>query len=157
MKKQRIENYILKGVFLFLVVVSVFALNAAAPAESGEWKYAVNGREIFNEGFFPEKEKFSYAYEADFEKKSWLFAVFSHSVFRILGENNVYIARFVMIMILFSALFMTVYKRQQGKYVSVIIPAALTGFYLLAVKTGMTPETISYIFLAYVIYIFEHQ
>ncbi|HRU38804.1 MAG TPA: hypothetical protein P5511_02920 [Candidatus Goldiibacteriota bacterium] len=155
MRPKAVET-IMKALFVLFFLSAVFAASAGRFVTSETFGHAANGRELMAKAGFPGSMEFSYAGSTAWDYTGWLFDVFAHSSIFLLGASA-WLIRPALLLFVFFGLYLVVYKRQQGKYITVTLLLSLFGAYLLERGFEFGPGAFALIFTAYFMYVLERK
>ncbi|MEI7542555.1 MAG: hypothetical protein WCJ94_04815 [bacterium] len=156
MNSKRLEQ-ILKAVFALVLVGAIYIACMSSFADSATLHHALLGKEFVKEMGFPKADTLSYTGDAKWNKSSWLFDIFTYSAAFTAGVKNlVYFKLFFFLLTTFM-LFLIVFRKQKGKYISITIPIGLFGLILINYYLNIAPQAFSVIFAAYFMYVLEQE
>jgi hypothetical protein len=153
--QRRLESF-LKIISAFVFAAAVITAVVSTNSFDSQYGAAAAGREIVRQMGLPDTMPFSYTGPLNWNKTGWLsdVAVYAGSI--AAGIRGVYILKCAAYMLAFWLLFLTVYRRQQKKYVGIVLPFSAAGAVLLLSGmqlSGITPV----LFTAYFIFVLEKK
>ncbi|HMB01884.1 MAG TPA: hypothetical protein VKS21_12935, partial [Spirochaetota bacterium] len=151
-------NIFLKVLFAAVFMVFIAALAFRLPLGDKVWGHASYGRDIIKNIGLTDKVSFSYAAESPRDKKTWLFDAFTYSVLK-LSESMQSLFWFRMLAFSLTAfiLLLVIFKRQQGRYISITLPAAIFAFFLMQPYFTWSPVVFSALFISCFLYVLERK
>ncbi len=151
-------NIFLKTLFAVVFVVFVAALAFRTPIGEKAWGHASYGRDIIKNIGLTDEVSFSYAAKAPRDKKTWLFDAFTYSVLKLSGTiNSLLWAGMLTLFLTAFILLLVIFKRQQGRYVSITLPSAILAFYLMSPYFTYSPLIFGPFFIACFLYVLERK
>ncbi|MBN2754992.1 MAG: hypothetical protein JXR81_09065 [Candidatus Goldbacteria bacterium] len=146
---------ILKYSLLFFFALVVFFC-AAAPDNSNDYfDKASKGRQIVRSMELPDSYDFSYTGQQMVKPETWLSDVLFYGLSYVTGIKFMFVPVFLVYALIFLILFATVFRRQQKKYISIVMPMCLFGAFLLMPKLNSSGAVAGILFTAYFIYVME--
>jgi hypothetical protein len=155
--KPREIGIMLKSLFVIALLLAVFAASSGTFLAPDAWGHMARGRELVRDMGMPDKNSYSFAGAEKWDYSSWLFDAFIFSLATSAGTENLYLFKFFMLLLTLLMLYLVIYKRQQGKYVTIALPAALLGAYLLEPYFAVMPQVFSLLFISYFLYVLERR
>lgn len=148
---------VLKAVFACAFVAALFAASMASYSGASTWHHALKGKEFMKDMAFPKADTLSYTGEAKWDKSAWLFDLFTYSAAYAAGMNRLGYFKFLFFLLIALMIYLTVYRKQQGRYISITIPIGLLGLLLINYYLKFEPQAFSMIFAAYFLYVLEQD
>ena len=103
----------------------------------------------------PETFDFSYTEQQMVKPQTWLSDSLFYAMSYVTGIKFMFVPVFLLYALFFLVLFATVYRRQQKKYVSIVMPMCLFGAFLILPKLNSSGTAAGVFFTAYFIYVME--
>lgn len=148
---------VLKVIFAIALVGAIFEASMSSYTNQSTWHHALAGKEFMKDMIFPKADTLSYTGDAKWDKSTWLFDIFTYSAAFAAGMNRLGYVKFLFFLLIAFMLFLIIHKKQQGKYVSVIIPIGLFGLLLINYYLKFSPQVFSMVFAAYFLYVLEQE
>lgn len=148
---------LLKTLFVLFLFFAVFAASFSTTIAPDTWSHLANGKEIVKKSGFPGFDRFSFAEKYQWDYSTWLFDVFLYSVIYNIGPFNIYIFKFIILILILFVLFLVIFRRQEGKYISIVIPVCLFALFIVEPFLKNTPQFFALLFLSYFLYVLERR
>jgi len=155
--KPREINILLKTLFVVFLLIAVFAASFSTSIIPDTWSHLANGKELVKKIGFPGADRFSYAEKSEWDYSTWLFDIFLYSVVFNVGPFNIYFFKMILFILILFVLFLVVFRRQEGKYISIVLPVCLFAFFILETYLKYTPQIFALLFLSYFLYVLERR
>lgn len=151
---KKTEEILKTALFFFFALIVFFC--AAAPENSASYfDKATKGRQIVRSMELPETFDFSYTEQQMVKPQTWLSDSLFYAMSYVTGIKFMFVPVFLLYALFFLVLFATVYRRQQKKYVSIVMPMCLFGAFLILPKLNSSGTAAGVFFTAYFIYVME--
>lgn len=155
--KPREIGILLKTLFVVFLLFAVFAASFSTVIVPEVWSHLANGKELVKKIGFPGYDRFSFVDKYQWDYSTWLFDVFLYSLVFNVGPFNLYIYKFLLLSLVLFVLFLVIFRRQEGKYISIIIPVCLVALLILEPFLKYTPLLFVLLFLSYFLYVLERR
>ena len=150
-------NGVLKAVFAALFILCTIKAASVLVLSPDSYFHAASGREIIRLSEIPKTDPFTYGRAGKWDASSWLFdTLFYISIYNS-GIDAALIIKIAALLAVFGALFLVIYKRLQGKYLTAVFPFVLAGAWLTAQGTAVTPALASLLFTVYFLNVLERR
>ncbi|MCE5300961.1 MAG: hypothetical protein LLG37_08860 [Spirochaetia bacterium] len=150
-------NIALKAVFAVVLLGVLLIASQSLFMDGSTWHHSALGKEFVKDMGFPRQDSFSYTGYAQWDKSTWLFDILAYTLVYALGPDKIYLFKYFLYIIFCAMLYMIMFKRQQGRYISATLPFALAGVLLLDQYFKVTPGIISCVYTAYFIFVLENE
>ncbi len=147
----------LKVIFGVVFAAALFAASYNSFLSPETFRHAALGKEFLKDLGFPKADNFSYAGPASWDRSSWLFDFFIYSLCYLGGVDNLVYLKFFLFALFTGVLFLIIYKKQQGKYISITIPIGVLVLWMLDNYFKIIPPIFSYVFTMYFIFVLEQE
>jgi hypothetical protein len=154
--KPRELNILLKALFVAGFIFAMFAAAGSSSMKPASWTHLAQGREMIKVGL-PDNNDYSFTANIKWDYSSWVFDAFIYSLGATIGADSLYLFKFFMMLLAFFALYLVMYKRQQGKYITAALPFAAYGAFLLEPYFAVTPQIFTLLFISYFMYVLERK
>ena len=150
-------NIALKIVFGVAFAVALFAMSWSSYTAADTYRHAALGKEFLRDLGFPKQDNFSFAGPVAWDRSTWLFDFFLYSLFYIAGPANLFYLKLFLYAVFAGVLFLIMFKKQQGRYLTMTIPVGMLCMLLLDGYFRATPSVFSYVFTIYFIFVLEQE
>jgi len=148
----------LKTIFAAALVFAIFSASYFSFTDDLTYRHVVSGKEFVKDLAFPKADEISYAGGVKWDKSSWLFDLSVYASALVLnGINNLRYIKFAALLLMAIFIFLAVFKKQQGKYLSVTMPIGLLGMLLLNYYSRISPSLVAALLTAYFIFVLEQE
>ncbi|HDQ25774.1 MAG TPA: hypothetical protein ENN43_03390 [bacterium] len=151
------KGSLLKAFFAVILIISLFFAARASYMQDASWEHMAKGKEIMRDMGLPKADTSSFTEKAGWDRSSWLYDVFIYSFASIVGAENLYFLKFFLMLFCFFTLYLVVYKRQQGKYISITLPFSIAAVFLMERWFTAGPAAFSILFIAFFLYVLERK
>ncbi len=136
--------------FVLLLIMTAYSINASG----GLLSHAASGRLLISGSTNDAvKGAFSYAvYPDEKAQNGKLFDLFAYSTVKLFGANLAFVPLFIFLCCLSGVIYMTLLRKQDGKYLSVTIPIAVFGMLLLSPYLGLNSVFMSVLLVSFIIF-----
>lgn len=155
--KPKETEILLKTLFVVFLLFAVFSASFTTAITSDVWSHLANGKELVKKIGFPGYDRFSFVDKYQWDYSIWLFDFFLYSLAFNVGPFNLYIFKFLLLLLVLFVLFLVIFKRQEGKYISIVIPVCLVTSLILEPFLKYTPLIFVLLFLSYFLYVLERR
>ncbi len=150
-------NAVLKALFAALFIACVVKASYTFFLSDASYFHAASGREITRTAELPKADIFTYAKPEKWEASSWLFDSVYYLSIAAAGIGASLAVKITLLLVIFAGLFLVVYKRLQGKYLTAVFPFLLAACWLIAAGASVSPELVSAVFITYFFYVLERK
>jgi len=158
MRKELSFDTAVKADFTLVLVITLFMAAYSTNASGGLLSHAASGRLISGAAQDPSGGGFSFAVPASRENTGgWLFDVFAFSTVKLFGPGLAFVPLFIFLCCLCGVIYMTLFRKQEGKYLSVTIPLAVFGLVLLSPYRGLNSVFMSVLFASFLIFCLSYE
>ncbi|MCX8094560.1 MAG: hypothetical protein N3E50_10415 [Candidatus Goldbacteria bacterium] len=155
--KPREIGILLKILFVVFLLIAIFATSFSTFITPDTWSHLANGKELVKKFGLPGYDRFSFTEKSEWNYTTWLFDIFLYSLIFNIGPFNIYIIKFILFVLLIFVLFLVIFRRQEGKYISIVLPAGLFALFILDPFLKYTPVFFALLFLSYFLYVLERR
>ncbi len=148
---------LLKTLFVIFLLFTIFAVSFSTSIVPDVWSHLANGKELVKKFGFPGYDRFSFAEKSQWDYSTWLFDVFLYSTIYNVGAFNLYIFKFILLSLILFVLFLVIFRRQEGKYISIVLPVCLFALFIMEPFLKYTPILFTLLFLSYFLYVLERR
>lgn len=145
----------LKVLFFLTFLFLIFYISNNDYFDLNIFNNIVNGKEIFNNRNLPDFDDTSWAGKREFDKKTWFFDLFIYLNAIYFGLNNFKYYKIFILFVSFFIIFLVIYKRQQGKYISISLPFAVLAAYIILSIIRVSPDIFDIFFISCFLYVLE--
>lgn len=150
-------NGVLKFLFAALFVACIVKASHTFFLSDASYFHAAKGREIAMAADLPKTDPFTYAKPGNWNASSWLFDLFYYATIAGAGIGVSFAIKTIFLLMIFSGLFLVVYKRLQGKYLTAVFLFLLPASWIIAAGAAVSPELVSVLFITYFFYVLERK
>lgn len=147
----------LKILFVAGFLFAMFAAGYVSQVEPDGWGHMARGREMIKKFGLPDKAAYSFAGGVKWDYGTWIFDAFIYSLSFSAGAENVKMFKTFLMLFAFFVLYLVIYKRQQARYITIALPFALFGVYLLEPYFTALPSAMPLLFIACFLYVLERK
>ncbi len=155
--KPRELNPALKALFVAGFVFALFSASYNSRLSPEAWGHVAHGRELIKQMGMPDRNSYSFAGDMKWDYSTWVFDAFAYSFSSMAGADSLYLLKFFAMLLAFFALYLVMYKRQQGKYITMALPLGLYAAYLLEPHFAVMPQLLPLLFISYFLYVLERK
>jgi len=145
----------LKVLFFLTFLFFIFYLSNNNYMDLNIFNNIENGKKFFNSHKLPDFDDTSWAGKREFNKKTWFFDLFIYLNAIYFGLNNFKYYKIFILFISFFIIFLIIYKRQQGKYISISLPFAVLASYIILSNIKVSPDIFDIFFISCFLYVLE--
>jgi len=156
MKPKELE-ILLKTLFTAGFLFAMFAAAYNSQIKPEGWGHIAHGRELIKHVGLPPQNSYSFAGDTKWDYSSWIYDAFIYSLAFSLGAENTKMLKAFLMLLTFFVLYLVIYKRQQAKYITVALPFALFGAWLLEPYFTALPSAMPLLFIACFLYVLERK
>lgn len=156
MKPKELE-VMLKILFTAGFIFAMFAAAYNSQLKPESWGHMTQGRELIKQAGLPDKNAYSFAGDTKWDYSAWIYDAFIYSLAFSFGAENMKMFKAFLMLLTFFILYLVIYKRQQAKYITVALPFALFGAYLLEPYFTALPSAMPLLFIACFLYVLERK
>lgn len=155
---RRIIDIALKVLFAAAVTAAMFSACYHSFADNTTYSRAVSGREFLRDLTFPKADEASFTGPVKWDKSSWLFDFSLYAASYIMrGMQGLRYIKFAALVFMAFFIFLAVFKKQKGKYLSITMPVGLLGFVILCYHSAITPALVAPVLTAYFVFVLEQE
>ncbi|MCX8094042.1 MAG: hypothetical protein N3E50_07760, partial [Candidatus Goldbacteria bacterium] len=150
-------SILLKILFVIFLLIAIFTASFSTFITPDTWSHLANGKELVKKFGLPGYDRFSFTEKSEWNYTTWLFDIFLYSMIFNIGPFNIYFIKFILFVLLIFVLFLVIFRRQEGKYISAVLPAGLFALFILEPFLKYTPRFFALLFLSYFLYVLERR
>jgi hypothetical protein len=156
MDSKRLVN-IFKAVFVVAVLAALFFASSGSYTDPSTWRHALMGKEFMKDMNFPAGDNLSYAGGAKWDRSAWVFDIFTYAAAFIAGMARLKYLKLIFFILIAGMMFMTAFKKQSGKYLTITTGVGLFGLILIDYYLKISPSAFSMLFAAYFVFVLEQE
>lgn len=145
----------LKVLFFLTFLTLIFYLSNNNYFDLNIFNNIINGKEIYTNRNLPDFDDTSWIGKREFDKKTWFFDLFIYLNAIYFALNNFKYYKIFILLVSFFIIFLIIYKRHQGKYISISLPFAILAAYIIASYVKISPTLFDIFFISCFLYVLE--